>query len=161
MVKGVEMKDSKFCVKEAMLYEKIGDKVRCNTCERFCEIPLGKLGFCKTRKNISGKLYTLEYGDISSFSANPIEKKPFFHFYPGSYAFTVGSWSCNFSCPWCQNYDISKSPPDLYKSSYVSPQNFIKLMKEEKCQGTSISFNEPTLLFDLFSSRVKALHSGF
>jgi pyruvate formate lyase activating enzyme len=136
------------CVKEAMLYEQINDKVRCNTCERFCEISRNKLGFCKTRKNIDGKLYTLEYGDISSFSANPIEKKPFFHFHPGSHAFTVGSWSCNFTCPWCQNFSISKTPPGLERSNYISPQKFIKLMKEEKCQGTSISLNEPTLLLE-------------
>ncbi len=136
------------CVREALLYKKIDDKVRCNTCERLCEISLNELGFCKTRKNIGGKLYTLEYGDISSFSANPIEKKPFFHFHPGSCAFTIGSWGCNFSCPWCQNYDISKSTPDLSRCNHVSPENFIKLMKEERCQGTSISFNEPTLLFE-------------
>jgi pyruvate formate lyase activating enzyme len=136
------------CVKEAMLYEKIDDKVKCNTCERFCEISPNKLGFCKTRKNIDGKLYTLEYGDISSLSSNPIEKKPFFHFHPGSYALTIGSWGCNFSCPWCQNYDISRSTPDLTRSNYVSPKNFMKLIKEQKCNGTSISFNEPTLLFE-------------
>ncbi len=136
------------CVREAMLYEKIDDKVKCNTCERFCELSPNELGFCKTRRNSDGRIYTLEYGDISSFSANPIEKKPFFHFYPGSYAFTVGSWGCNFSCPWCQNYDISKSAPDLSKSNYLSPNNLVKLMKEKRCQGVSISFNEPTLLFE-------------
>jgi len=136
------------CVKEGRLYQKIDGAVRCNTCERLCQIDPGQNGFCKTRKNIDGRLFTLEYGDISSFSANPIEKKPFFHFYPGSYTFTVGSWSCNFTCPWCQNYDISKCPPDLKKRSYISPQNFIKLTKEKRCQGTSISFNEPTLLFE-------------
>ncbi|WP_455278075.1 AmmeMemoRadiSam system radical SAM enzyme [[Eubacterium] cellulosolvens] len=142
------MKDSNPCIKEAILYEKINDKINCNTCERLCEIPLNSLGSCKTRKNIDGRLYTIEYGDISSFSANPIEKKPFFHFYPGSYAFTVGSWGCNFNCPWCQNYDISKSPPDPKKCNYMSPENFIRLMIQEKCQGTSISFNEPTLLLE-------------
>ena len=142
------MKDTKPCIKEAFLYKIIDDKVRCNTCERLCEIPLNCLGYCKTRKNIDGKLYTIEYGNISSYSVNPIEKKPFFHFYPGSYAFTVGSWGCNFTCPWCQNYDISKSPPNPDKCNYMSPENFIKLMNQEKCQGTSISFNEPTLLLE-------------
>ncbi|GAI62333.1 unnamed protein product, partial [marine sediment metagenome] len=80
---------------------------------RPCLIPEGESGFCATRKNIGGQLYTLEYGDISSISANPIEKKPFFHFYPGTKALTIGSWSCNFTCPWCQNYDISKSPQNI------------------------------------------------
>ncbi|MCX8191233.1 MAG: radical SAM protein, partial [Nitrososphaerales archaeon] len=136
------------CIREALLYEKIDDRVRCKTCERFCEIAPNQLGFCKTRKNIDGKLYTLEYGDISSISANPIEKKPFFHFWPGSYALTIGSWSCNFTCPWCQNYGISKYPPNLNRSNYLSPKGFVRAVREEGCQGTSISFNEPTLLLE-------------
>jgi len=97
-------------VKESLLHVGVGkDTLRCGICERRCTIPPGQVGFCKTRMNIEGKLYTLVYGDISSMSANPIEKKPFFHFWPGSWALTIGTWSCNFTCPWCQNYDISKS----------------------------------------------------
>ena len=96
-------------VREALLYDKLSHKrVKCNTCNRRCIIPRGKLGFCRTRKNIEGKLYTLEYGLISSIAVNPIEKKPLFHFWPGSDCLTVGSWSCTFTCPWCQNFDISK-----------------------------------------------------
>jgi pyruvate formate lyase activating enzyme len=110
-----------------------------------CEIPQEGFGFCKTRKNIGGKLYTLEYGDISSISANPIEQKPFFHFYPGSRALTIGSWSCNFACPWCQNHDISKNSPLERRGYFLSPEKFIDQIKVYKCQGTSISFNEPTL----------------
>jgi len=140
------------CVKEAVLYEQAGKKVRCKTCERFCEIAVGELGFCKTRMNIEGELYTLEYGDISSISANPIEKKPFFHFFPGTKALTVGSHGCNFSCPWCQNWEISKSVPSQTFSqkvcNYISPERLVQLVREMGCQGTSISFNEPTLLLE-------------
>lgn len=136
------------CVKEALLYEQAGKKVRCKTCDRFCEIAIGKLGFCKTLMNIDGKLYTLEYGDISSISANPIEKKLFFHFFPGSKALTVGSYGCNFSCPWCQNWEISKSVPTRARNNYISPERFVQLVKENGCHGTSISFNEPTLLLE-------------
>jgi pyruvate formate lyase activating enzyme len=89
-------------------------------------------------------LVTLIWGAVSSLTANPIEKKPFFHFHPGTRALTAGSWSCNFGCPWCQNWDISKSPPPP-KGDYVSPQHFIDLVERNGCQGTSISFNEPTL----------------
>lgn len=143
------MKDTYPYVKEALLYQMLEDrKVRCNTCERHCEIPPDKFGACKTRENVNGKLYTLEYGNISSLSANPIEKKPLFHFYPGSYALTIGSWSCNFACPWCQNWEISKSPPNLEKGYYVSPEKLMELMGYYNCQGTSISFNEPTLLYE-------------
>ena len=136
-------------LREALLYEKReDDKVRCETCARFCTILPGKLGFCKTRKNLNGKLFTLEYGNISSISPNPIEKKPFFHFHPGSYALTVGSWSCNFTCPWCQNWDISKTHPEAEKPNFISPEELIELVEKCNCQGTSISFNEPTLMLE-------------
>jgi len=135
-------------VRQALLYEHLGDKVKCHTCERYCLIPEGESGFCATRKNIGGRLYTLEYGDISSISANPIEKKPLFHFYPGTKALTIGSWSCNFTCPWCQNYDISKSPQNIGQGQYIAPATFIELIRRYHCQGTSVSLNEPTMLFE-------------
>lgn len=136
-------------VRETRLYERLsGNRVKCGVCERRCDIPEGRVGFCKTRRNIEGKLYTLVYGDVSSISANPIEKKPFFHFWPGSTALTVGTWSCNFTCPWCQNWTLSKSPPNPLKATYISPEKLVRLAREENCQGTSISFNEPTLLFE-------------
>jgi pyruvate formate lyase activating enzyme len=86
---------------------------------------------------------TLTYGNVSSLSANPIEKKPLHHFHPGSVALTAGSWGCNFGCPWCQNWDISKSPSG--KGRYVSPEEFVKTALVQDCQGTSVSLNEPTL----------------
>uniref|UniRef100_A0A7C4EKZ9 AmmeMemoRadiSam system radical SAM enzyme n=1 Tax=Thermodesulfovibrio aggregans TaxID=86166 RepID=A0A7C4EKZ9_9BACT len=135
-------------IKEALLQKIKDSKVQCLTCERRCEIDEGQTGFCKTRKNIAGKLYTLVYGEIASISANPIEKKPLYHFYPGSFALTVGTWSCNFTCPWCQNFRISKAPENIGKGKFFSPENFIELMKKYKCKGTSFSFNEPTLLFE-------------
>jgi len=136
-------------VRESPLYRAVGDDtLQCGVCERRCTILSGQLGFCKTRMNIQGKLHTLVYGDISTISANPIEKKPFFHFWPGSYALTIGTWSCNFTCPWCQNYDISKTNPKPSKANYLSQEKFVLMIEHEKCQGSSISFNEPTLLFE-------------
>jgi pyruvate formate lyase activating enzyme len=133
-------------IRKALLYTKLSEgKVRCNICERSCIISPNKLGFCKTRRNLNGNLFTLQYGLSSGISANPMEKKPFYHFWPGSYALTIGSWSCNSECPWCQNYHISKFPPEPAKSEYIAPEKFVELMKEYRCQSTSISFNEPTL----------------
>ena len=131
-------------VHEALLQEKMDGKVRCHACERRCTLIPGGLGWCRTRQNRDGRLVTLIYGSISSLAANPIEKKPFYHFHPGTKTLTAGSWSCNFGCPWCQNWDISKSPPPA-KGDYVSPQRFIDSVERTGCQGTSISFNEPTL----------------
>lgn len=133
-------------LKEAKFYRKEKDGLVCETCERECLLKEGQTGFCKTRKNINGKIYTICYGDISSISLNPIEKKPFYHFYPGTYAMTVGSWSCNFTCLWCQNFEISKFPPR--NEYYISPEEFIEICLKYKADGTSISFNEPTLLFE-------------
>jgi pyruvate formate lyase activating enzyme len=134
-------------IRHALLQEPLGKKVRCNLCERRCEIIDGGMGWCRTRQNQGGTLFTTIYGSVSSLSANPIEKKPFYHFYPGSRALTIGSWSCNFGCPWCQNWDITKKPPPL-ESRFLAPEEFINEALYLGCQGTSISFNEPTLSFE-------------
>jgi pyruvate formate lyase activating enzyme len=131
-------------VREALLQGAVDGKVRCNACEWRCTLIPGGFGWCRTRQNRDGRLVTLIYGSVSSLAANPIEKKPFYHFHPATKALTAGSWSCNFGCPWCQNWDISKSPPPD-KGDYLSPQRFIESVERTGCQGTSVSFNEPTL----------------
>lgn len=151
-------------IREALLQEKGGDKVRCLTCERRCLLTEGASGWCRTRRNVGGKITTLIYGNVSSLSANPIEKKPLHHFYPGSVALTAGSWSCNFGCPWCQNWNISKSPPR--KGRYMSAEEFVSTALNWGCQGTSISFNEPTLSLewslDVFPlAREKGLYNTY
>jgi pyruvate formate lyase activating enzyme len=95
-------------IHKALLQEAVNDQVRCLTCERRCELADGQAGWCRTRQNRGGTLYTLIYGAVSSLSCNPIEKKPLYHFYPGTVALTAGSWSCNFACPWLRN---SSEPP--------------------------------------------------
>ncbi len=132
-------------VHPALLQEPTGDpgQVRCLTCERRCVLADGQAGWCGTRENHAGTLYTVTYGAVSSLSYNPIEKKPLYHFYPGSVALTVGSWSCNLACPWCQNWDISKQMPT--DGNFMTPEDFVTRAREFGCQGTSISFNEPTL----------------
>ncbi len=104
------------------------------------------------------------YGNVSSLSANPIEKKPLYHFYPGSRALTAGSWGCSFDCDWCQNWDISKRPPS--SGRYMSPEDFVAEALARGCQGTSISFNEPTLSLewslDIFPlARAKGLYNTY
>ena len=140
-------KDSR--IRESYLYKKHRrDSVQCNTCNRKCIIPLGEVGFCKTRRNIGGKLYTLQYGDISSYSLNPVEKKPVYHYYPGSTALTLGSWGCNFICDWCQNWEISKTPPpeEYTDASLMTPEKIIENAKfNPSINGVCFSFNEPTL----------------
>ncbi len=134
--------------KQALLYTSLGsNKVQCNTCWHQCIIPEGKYGRCHTRINVDGTLYCINYGLVSSFSVNPIEKKPLFHYYPGTYASTVGGYSCNFSCPWCQNWSISKCyPSEVHFPRFLSPEELVKKTETDpKINGISISFNEPTL----------------
>ena len=151
--------------REAMLQGPIENKVQCLVCERRCLLVEGGMGWCRTRINYEGKIYTLIYGAVSSLSANPIEKKPLYHFYPGSRALTAGSWSCNFGCPWCQNWDISKKALPA-QSQIMSPEDFIREALRLGCQGTSISFNEPTLSLewslDVFElAREKGLYNTY
>ena len=130
-------------IREARLQEPADGKVRCLTCQRQCTLGEGQVGWCRTRQSWGGKIHTLIYGLVSSLSCNPIEKKPLYHFYPGSFALTAGSFSCNFNCPWCQNWNISKQPPS--GGEFISPADLVARAQQFDCQGTSISFNEPTL----------------
>ncbi|MEM3566799.1 MAG: AmmeMemoRadiSam system radical SAM enzyme [Candidatus Bathyarchaeia archaeon] len=134
-------------VKEALFYKRLdGDRVKCSLCERKCEIVKGGVGFCRTRRNFGGKLYTLVYGDISAVESRPIEIKPFFHYWPGSKALTFSTWSCNFDCAWCQNYHLSKATPDPAKAVYYSPEKIVELALAYGDAGLCASFQEPTLL---------------
>jgi len=144
MIGGSPFQGEGIFVRDSLLAKELDGKIQCNVCERRCVLRPGAFGWCRTRENRAGRLITLIYGSVSSLEANPIEKKPFYHFHPGTTALTAGSWSCNFGCPWCQNWNISKVAPPA-TGNYISPERFVELVKETGCQGTSISFNEPTL----------------
>ncbi len=146
MAEALDLKsyDQRVIIK-GILQEKTGTIVRCHTCNHNCNIREGRLGVCKTRVNVNGEILSLCYGNVSSVSNNPIEKKPFFHFAPSTKALTVGSWSCNASCSFCQNHDISKTPPTPGLSKYMSPESFVERAKRNS-DGISISFNEAATL---------------
>lgn len=97
-------------IKEAMLYEPLeGGKVVCNLCAHRCQIPQGKWGICGVRENREGKLRTHAYGEVIAAHVDPIEKKPLFHYLPGTTSFSIATVGCNFRCPFCQNWEISQS----------------------------------------------------
>lgn len=144
------------CARLAILWEELDNNiVQCNVCERHCKIPPGYRGMCGARYNHGGELYVLTYGNISSISNNPMAKKPFNNFFPDEYALTVGSWGCNFTCPWCQNWEISKYWAT--KCHYLSPSRFIELMRKYGSTGTSFSFNEPSVTLFEYSLDVMPL----
>ena len=84
------------------------DLIECILCPRNCLISKGEMGFCGCRKNIDGNLYSLVYGYPSAMNIDPIEKKPLFHFYPGSQIFSVGTIGCNLDCKFCQNHELAR-----------------------------------------------------
>ena len=136
---------------EAMLYQKLPDsRVQCNICQWRCTVNPEKSGVCRMYRNHHGVLYNLNYAKASSVAADPIEKKPLFHFYPGSLAFSIGGWGCNFHCQHCQNWEIS-CPSDnepWLRSQDIPPQTAIDLTKRYHCQGIAWTYNEPTVWFE-------------
>lgn len=133
-------------IREGILQREEKDGVRCLTCAHKCLIREHMTGICETRVNVDGSVKTLVYGNVSSINSNPIEKKPFFHFAPNSIAFTIGSWGCNASCGFCQNYSISKQKPNADVTRYINPEEFVNSAIARGAQGTSISFSEAATL---------------
>ncbi|MCK4876768.1 MAG: AmmeMemoRadiSam system radical SAM enzyme, partial [Candidatus Heimdallarchaeota archaeon] len=163
LLKTLKFKDPR--IKESLLYKKLrDDKVQCQTCNRFCVIQKNEIGFCSTRKNFDGQLYTLQYGDVSSYSLNPIEKKPAYHYFPGSTALTLGSWGCNFTCDWCQNFHITKRPPpENHKdSSLITVEKVLENAAfNPSINGVCFSFNEPTLSLEFSIDVFKQLSDDY
>ena len=136
---------------EATLYDKLSsNKVRCNICQRRCVIKENERGYCRTRVNNQGKLYSLIYGLVSSLMVSPIEKKPVYHFFPGSEWLSLGSFGCNFRCPGCQNWDIAHSEvrEEIKMARFISPKELIQTAEKNHCLGISWTYNEPTLWFE-------------
>lgn len=134
-------------LKEAMFYEKTNnDYVVCNLCPHNCHIKDGGRGLCGPRKVHDGKLYNLNYGEISSISLDPIEKKPLYHYKPGSYILSIGSFGCNFKCGFCQNYSISQHNVD---TRYLDPEDLINLALDQKNNiGIAFTYNEPSIWYE-------------
>ena len=134
--------------KEAILYEKVDNALNCKICQRRCIISPGKTGFCGMRENVDDKIYSLNYAAVSSAAVDPIEKKPLFHFYPGSMVFSLGSVGCNFRCRHCQNWGISQAELENIPTRDMLPKDAIRLTKEYECKSIAWTYNEPTMWFE-------------
>lgn len=156
-------------MKEAYLYDKqSGAKVRCFLCSHRCLIADGKRGVCCVRKNKEGILYSLVYEKLISANVDPIEKKPFFHFLPGSRAFSVAAPGCNFRCLHCQNHEISQLPRDkeIIMGEKVSAGEIVSLALKHNCASISYTYTEPTIFFEYAYdtatiARTKGLKNNF
>jgi pyruvate formate lyase activating enzyme len=138
-------------MREALLYEKLPDsRVQCHTCQWRCKISPGKYGVCGMYQNQDATLFNLNYSLVSSVAADPIEKKPLFHFFPGTLAFSLGTLGCNFHCKHCQNWEISMADGQTSGRSCqeMSPQAQMELAQRYDCQGVAWTYNEPAIWFE-------------
>lgn len=138
-------------MREAILYEKLGSgEVKCSVCNHRCKIKDGKRGICGVRENHEGVLYTLNYGKTIAASNDPIEKKPLYHFLPGTMIYSFAAAGCNLRCMWCQNWEISQSPkPDnIVIGESVSPEEHVQRALELGSPSIAYTYSEPTIYLE-------------
>ena len=136
-------------MKETLFYEKLDkDLLRCFLCKHFCRIKDGEFGFCGVRQNIGGTLFTHSYGRVVAAHVDPVEKKPLYHFLPGSLSFSIAAAGCNFRCGFCQNWQISQAPDKSEQGRIVPPDEIVKAALDNKCCSISYTYTEPTIFFE-------------
>jgi pyruvate formate lyase activating enzyme len=161
-------------MREAMFYEPLTQgRVLCTLCALYCKIAAGRRGACGVRVNVDEKLYTLVYDRVVGRHVDPIEKKPFFHFHPGSRAYSIATVGCNFRCLHCQNYEISQQPkaktppvqpsaddPDVLclalrdleariPGERITPEEIVAAAQRSDCESIAYTYTEPTIFFEL------------
>jgi pyruvate formate lyase activating enzyme len=131
----------------------------CQLCPHKCSLSVGEYGKCKVRK-FDGNNFVLDYyGKITTIAVEPIEKKPIYHFKPNSKVLSVGGFSCNMSCDFCQNYLISQANK-INKYKTLMPDDVISLAKEKECSGICVTFNEPTIYYEYLFDLAKEAHNN-
>jgi len=134
---------------QARYFEKLDDDVvRCFLCPHHCRLKEGQAGICRVRSNQAGHLLTHNYGEITSLALDPIEKKPLFHFYPGTSILSAGSYGCNLGCSFCQNWSIAHGDPP---TTYMEPEKLVAMThsyREEGSIGLAFTYNEPTIWYE-------------
>jgi len=136
-------------MREAELYKKEKNKVRCLACSHKCLISKDKTGICGVRKNIDGKLFLLVYGKVASMNVDSIEKKPLYHFLPRTTSFSIGTVGCNFKCDFCQNSDISQvSKQGIIFGKEIKPEEIVEKAIKNKCKSISYTYNEPAIFIE-------------
>ena len=149
---------------EAYLWESLEEQtVKCNLCNHRCVIKPGKRGICSVRENQSGVLHSLVYGKVIARNIDPIEKKPLFHFLPGSLSYSIATVGCNFKCRFCQNADIAQMPNDrsgLIMGDETSPEAIVDGALKANCKSISYTYTEPTIFFEFAYDTAKLAHEA-
>jgi len=141
-----------------------GGAVSCVLCQHRCYLKEGEIGFCHVRQNRDGKLYSLNYGKCASYNVDPIEKKPFYHFMPGSPVFSFAAPGCNFRCEHCQNWEISQ-PAEIIGRD-LEPEALVKMAVSSRSEGIAYTYTEPTIFYEYAKdtallARKKGLYNVF
>ena len=142
---------------EALLWEREGERVHCLVCPHDCRIADGARGVCAVREHRDGKLWALTYGLVSSVAVDPIEKKPVFHYRPGTKALSLGSVGCSMRCGHCQNWQISRARPEGDQPlSYLGPEEVVPLARAQHCEGVAFTYNEPVIWIEYVADVARA-----
>jgi pyruvate-formate lyase-activating enzyme len=147
---------------EARYYKKYPDReIECLLCPRLCKLGDKERGYCGARENDGGTYYTLVYGKACSANVDPIEKKPFFHFLPGSDAFSIATAGCNVNCKFCQNWQISQVRPEQVRHFDLPPEAVAEAASKYGCTSIAYTYTEPVIFFEyMYDSSVKARRKG-
>jgi len=152
--------DARFTV-EARFYQKLPKlKVRCELCPRGCTVSEGARGDCGVRENRDGVLYSLVYARVCSLHIDPIEKKPLFHYLPGTYALSLATAGCNVHCKFCQNWEISQSRPEQIPAQYLPPAQVARLAVENHCPTIAFTYSEPVIYSEFLMDTADAAHEA-
>ncbi|MEI8345743.1 MAG: AmmeMemoRadiSam system radical SAM enzyme [Candidatus Omnitrophota bacterium] len=143
----------------AMYWKPSGEKtVRCELCPNACVLADGQIGQCKARKNIGGKLYSMVFGRVSSVHLDPIEKKPLYHFLPGSQAYSYGTTGCNLRCKFCQNWQISQVFPWEVPTRAMTPAQIVEEARLAGARSIAYTYNEPIISYEFTLETAKLAH---
>lgn len=148
--------DAQFTI-EARFYEKLPyKKIKCKLCPRECVIDDRERGYCGVRENRGGTYYSLVYARVCAAHVDPVEKKPFFHFLPGTLAFSVAAAGCNVNCKMCQNWDISQVRPEQVRATHVPPRDLAAMAKQYQCASIAYTYSEPVVFYEYVADAAQA-----
>ncbi|MGB9720173.1 MAG: AmmeMemoRadiSam system radical SAM enzyme [bacterium] len=157
----LKTKTGYFKLTPALYYKKLdGNKVKCNLCPRACVVPDGNKGFCRARKNIKGDYYTLVHSNPCALHIDPIEKKPLFHFLPGTTALSLATAGCNFACKNCQNWEISQASPEQTDNLEMSPAKVVELALQYRTPTIAYTYTEPSIFYEYMLDIAKLAHKN-
>jgi len=152
--------DSRFTV-EAKFYQKLQNKkIKCKLCPRECTVGDRERGYCGVRENRGGTYYTLVHSRVCAAHIDPIEKKPLFHYLPGTLAFSLATAGCNVNCKFCQNWDISQVRPEQVPADYAPPKLVAELAKQHDCPTIAYTYSEPVVFSEYLMDTADAGHEA-